>query len=93
MSITEVTVPKGSRSKKARFDPKDVQAAVKLVKSGKVAGTGTEHDVRSAAQIEGFYLREAVAEAMGVDAKSVRSRTWETESGKFQTAVFARPSE
>jgi hypothetical protein len=94
MSIVDVAIPQQTRTRKTRFSDADVAAAVKLIKAKKAATLSESFTTRSDAQVAGFYLRAAVAEAMKIDAKgNLRSRTWQ-DGDSFRASVQAiTPSE
>jgi hypothetical protein len=91
MSILDLDVPTQSRQRKTRFSDEDVKAMVALLKKGKTATLSELFDDRQAAQVAGYYAREAAAAAMGVPAKgNIRSRTW-MDGEKFRASVQPTP--
>jgi hypothetical protein len=92
--LVSVEIPKQARpTAKSRFDADLLEAAAASITSGETINMhgGEAFEKRTEAQVGGWYARQSLAGHMGVDPKTIRSRTFETEGG-FSYGMFMRPT-
>jgi hypothetical protein len=88
--LVSVEIPTANRAPKRRFPEELVREAVQRLKTGETLSLGETYEKRARASVMSYHLRQAVAAEAGIDAKQIRSRTFETTDG-FTFAVFLRP--
>jgi hypothetical protein len=88
--LVSVSIPAHTRAPKERFDAKLITEAAERLRNGEAISLGETYDKRSKASVMAYYLRQAVADEIGLDAKRIRSRTFEADDG-YAFGVYLRP--
>jgi hypothetical protein len=98
LTVEAVTPPpRVGRKGSVAFPKETIDALAEFIKDGALAGDGQEYATKQQANTRVTRLKRALIHyGHYTEPKQIKSRTWETENGKFRLAVTnaaATPSE